>query len=508
MRTKFTGGKIYLGQGRFAESIDVVDGRIVPSAEEADQVVDLQGATVIPGLNDAHLHLLSLGSALSMLDLRAARSVEELIEIAGSAPPEQSLIEGRGWNQDYFSVHRLPSMQELDSISPDRPLFLTRVCGHIALVNSKALQLAGIDAQTPDPQGGRFVRDEKGDFTGEIQENALHYVRERLPSRTVQEMKQAILSAIDHVLAQGVTSVQSNDISDDNYTWLWPLFREIKDLRALRIHEQLTLTCRESLEALCREREHPAYDSRLSLGPIKVFKDGSLGGRTALLKEDYRDAPATKGVRTYEQGAFITLCRQADALGVPMICHAIGDQAIEEVLDAYREVRPVHTGGIVHCQITGAELLEQLMKEKPMLYVQPVFLSYDMHIAYERVGEKAKTSYAFASLYRAGVPLALSTDAPVEDSHPFENIYCAVTRKDLSGSAQAFCPEEGMRITEAIDAYTYGSALVQGKAHEKGLLLPGYLADFVVLDRDIFTVDAEQIRNIKPLAVYIDGKKV
>lgn len=508
MRTRFFGGKIYLGQGRFTDQFDVMDGRVVRTRGTADVVYDLQGATVIPGLNDSHLHLLSLGQALQSLNLSAARSVEELLAITRSAPRKAALIEGRGWNQDLFKEKRLPTLQELDDICPERPLFLSRTCGHIALVNSRALRLAGIAPETADLKDGRFVRDQNGHLTGEIQESAVQYVRERLPGKTPEESKQAILLAIDHVLRQGVTSVQSNDITDENHTWLWPMFKELKPLRALRIHEQLTLTTDKSLEALTVEKGDPVYDHQLSLGPIKVFKDGSLGGRTALLKEEYQDDPGNHGIDTYGQAAFIALCKKADALGVPLICHAIGDQAIAEVLAAYRQAKPVLPGGIVHCQITGEELLEELIVDQPMIYYQPIFLSNDMHIARARVGEKADTSYAFSTLYRAGVPVGFGTDAPVEDSAPFQNIYCAVTRRDLSGNSEVFNAHECMRVEEAIDAYTFGSASLQNMSHEKGLLLPGYLADFVVLDQDIFTIEAEAIKEIKAAAVYIAGNKV
>lgn len=525
MRTRFFGGKVYLGEGRFAESFVVEDDKFLLTEDDTgfDEEIDLKGRTVIPGLNDSHLHMNQMGQHLRRVNLNVARSIDDVLQLTrefiSEHPPKNGFIYGRGWNQDYFTSgeERLLTKEDLDTITTEYPLMLERVCGHITTLNTKALEYVGITKDTVI-DGGEIRLGEDGEPNGILTENALNYAREFIPKETEEEVKEQLMAAMDRALSMGITSVGSADYYIDTYEMLAPMLRDLYRHRehSLRYDPQFNFHQMDLLKDYYERfyTEEGAYDDYYSKGTLKLFKDGSLGGRTALMREVYHDDPSTSGVAALTRAEVIEFLQFCEDHDMRMIVHCIGDGAVEELIRVYTEVAAEgnpNRHGIVHCQITDEDQLQRIAQANITVYYQPVFLEYDILITEERVGKKlASTSYAFKTMQELAPHLvSYGTDAPVEDFNPFENIYHAVTRQRKDGTPEeGFYPEEKVSVERAIDAYTMGSAYATGHEDVKGRIESGYFADFVILDKDIFSCDPFEIKDIMPLATYVGGKKV
>ena len=532
----FYNGKIYVEKGTFAEAVFVEDGVIRAvgnvkdvrefSGSDVDEV-DLEGKTVIPGLNDSHMHLLMVGMLLSTADIVGVSSIDEMIERVKDFMKQnpdacRNGILSMGWNQDFFAEKRLPLRADLDRISTDIPIVLRRVCGHVAVVNSKVIEILGWDEQIPEIEGGTVEVDENGKPNGIVTENAGDVVMAVIPKPTYEDNKRAFLKAADYALAHGITSVQSNDVEnatlsmDDTFRMIHEIYDEKQT--ALRYRHQVCFHSVKAFERYIKDGEfkHGIYRDRdrLDLGPLKLFKDGSLGGRTATMRHEYLDDPGNFGVETLTDEEMRGFCKLADEAGIQVVTHVIGDKAIEDVIGNYEEVigagENVHRNALVHCQITDRPMLERIAKSDILVMYQPIFLDYDMHAVISRCGEElSSTSYAFKTLADMGVHISYGTDSPVENCNPFPNIYSAVTRKDKNGWPEnGFYGAECVPVEMAIDAYTLGSAYNEFKEKRKGRIKAGYLADMVVLDRDIFMCDPMEIRKILPIMTIVDGEIV
>ncbi|MDO5713394.1 MAG: amidohydrolase [Tissierellia bacterium] len=529
VKTLYTDGKFYVEKDYFVEGILVEGDKIIAIGSKkdleknADTIVSLEGNTVIPGINDSHLHLWHTGNALKQVDLTQAKSIEEVIEITKEFIKEHDLkdgqlVFGRGWNQDYFTdEQRLLERKDLDRISTDLPIILDRVCVHVTALNSKALELLNIP-EGKVVEGGEIRLDENGEYSGIFTENAFAYAHTIVPQETKAEAKEKFLAAIQYAKENGITSVQACDYMGPGYELYFDILKEIykEEGEKLRYYPQFNFQtlegAKEYIETYYSQEE--LYDDTFQRGCWKLFKDGTLGARTALMRKPYHDDPSTKGVYAISDEDLEEMCAYAEDKGVRIVTHAIGDGAIQSMIDAYskamKEGNPLRHG-IVHCQITDRKQLEDIAEKNITVLFQPIFLQYDIMMIENRVGkELAKTSYAFKTLYEMNHNLtSLSTDSPVEDLNPFPNIYCAVNRKRFNGFPEGgYYPEECLTVEEAIDNYTIGSAYSQGMEDRLGRLKEGYYADFIVLDRDIFTIDPMDIINIKPLATYIGGEKV
>lgn len=529
MKTILKNAKIYVDKGIFQESMLVEDGIIREvgtneyiSGFEADKVIDLDGKTVLPGLNDSHMHLLSIGEAMSLCDLTQCGSIDNIIDVSRqflSENTELDVLIGRGWNQDNFTEgeKRIMTRFDLDKISTDIPIVTKRVCEHVASLNSKALEMLGID-ETTAIDGGEIITGSDGKPNGILTENAIALANPLIPEKTDADMEKTFSDAADYAVSVGLTSVQSNDVSNDNCEDVFRMLHNVYNSHKtkLRYDVQFHFLDAESLNRyLQTEFRTGTYDGKfLSKGALKLFKDGSLGGRTALMLNDYIDEPGTIGVDTLDDKQFDELCDIATSHGIRVITHAIGDGAIESVINAYEKTMNRSENknnflrhGIVHCQITNEEQLKRIADLNIAVMYQPIFLDYDTKILEQRVGkELSSTSYAFGTLNRLCAPISFGTDAPVEDCNPFPNIYCAVTRQRLDGTpAGGYNPAEKLCVEEAIDIYTIGSAYNEMKENFKGRLYKGYAADLIVLDKDIFTVDLEDIKNIRVNMTMIDG---
>jgi len=532
MKKLFVNGKFYVEDGVFAEAVLVDGNKFAKVGTEAEvceaagdaEVIDCGGRTVIPGINDSHCHGLFSAKSLSYVPLLGSRSIEDVIQRGReflAKHPNAKALRGMGWNVVDFveGEQRNLCAADLDKISTEIPITFNRACGHMIVANTKAMELAGVDENTVSPEGGAIERDENGQATGRFLENANALFYAVVPEPGLDETVENFSELMKHANECGITSIQSNDIGlfDNEYAAYFDALHGLHDAGKLtvRFHGQNKFETPEDFEEfVLKERKDPRYDDVLSFGPLKLLKDGSIGGHSALMREPYLDKPDTKGVevRTDEElGAFY---RKADELGVQVVVHCIGDGAIEHTLSEIEKV--LHDGknplrhGIIHCQIMDKELMARIKKDDVLSLGQPIFLHSDLHALATRIPvELARTSNAYRSMMEMGIPQSFGTDAPVEDINPFPCIYCAVVRKDLRGlPEEGYFPEEALTVAEAIDCYTIGSAYAQFMEDRKGRIKEGYLADLAVLDTDIFTCDPAAIKDIKSVMTVMDGNIV
>ena len=517
----FYNGVIHTMNGKEVVSALAVEGgliRAVGGDEEIlklqtshTELVDLQQKLMIPGFNDSHLHLLGYGLNKRRLNLAGCSSVADMIERGRdylAQNPAGGPVLGRGWNQDHFQHPAFPQRQDLDAISSEQPLIFYRVCGHIAVINSPALEYFGIGPATKCPEGGSFDLQ-----SGLFCENALDLLD--LPAPGPAEIKVLIKEAAADLLKQGITSAQSDDFGYAAWRDVVRAYSELAQANELpiRIYQQCLFNKIEDISHFLHETSQYAPDQAFyRLGPIKLLSDGALGARTAYLTRPYHDDPSTQGIACFTQAELddiVALCQQN---GRATAIHCIGDGAAYRAAASIAKARQAGGAGlrhgIVHCQISDKSLLLKMQELELVAYIQPIFLDYDIHIVEQRVGAAlARTSYQFKALHDLGVPLALGSDCPVEPFDPLPNIYCAVTRQDLRGFPPGgFNAEQALSVQEAVAAYTSGSAYCSYEENIKGRLTPGFYADMTVLDRDIFCINQHEIKNVCILMTVVAGK--
>jgi predicted amidohydrolase YtcJ len=512
----------------YAEALAIKGGKVVAVGSTKSilswkghrtTVIDLKGHFVLPGFNDAHLHLVSGGFEKLNVDLVGTKSLVEMqqriADRVKTAEPGEWL-RGRGWDHTTWPGQKLPTREDLDAVTRGHPAIFTRVDGHICVVNTAALAAAGITELTAEPQGGKIDHDEQGQPTGILREGARDVVDQVIPKVTVAERRKAIELVLAEAAKWGLTSIQDNSSWEDFLVYE-DLEREGK--LTVRITEWLAFD--DPLETLEREREHhPANDPLLRTGMLKGFMDGSLGSRTAALLAPYADDPKNSGLLQYDQMTLNHLTRERLAAGFQIGFHAIGDRGVEMALAAFAdgvEYAKKQTSGRVptdrrlrveHAQVTTWEQIDRFAQLGLVASMQPNHLLTDMNWARNRLGtQRAASSYAWGSFLNAGVPLAFGTDFPVEPLTPFRGLYAAITRKNEAGTEEYF-PEERLTMDEAIEAYTTGAAFAEFAEKTKGQLVPGEWADLVVLDRDITQIPAEQILDSKVLRTVVGGKTV
>ena len=527
----FYNGHFYTGPGYAASVLWAQGGRIralggpelLAAAPPELPRTDLGGGWALPGFNDSHLHLLDVGRGLASVDLFGASGPADIgarcaaFVRAHAVPPGQAVY-GNGWNQDLFAgPHALPTRADLDAAVPDHPLLLDRVCGHIMLCNTAALRAAGITSQTPDPPGGGIDRGPGGEPNGLLRDNAVALVRPLLPAETPAACAGRWRAALAHAAAHGLTSVQTCDVRSRDWPTVLAALEELdaQDALPLRLTLQCAMDTPADLQALWDAGYRPgAHGKRWKIGPLKLFLDGSLGARTAWLRGGYADAPGAHGLCCLPMAEALALARKADAAGMQVVAHAIGDGAMEEMLDIIETLNAPRGGanplrhGVVHCQVTAPGQWDRLAALGAGALVQPIFLDYDHTIVTVRCGAAlAGTSYAFGDAVRRGLPVSYGTDAPVESLDPLRNLYAAVTRRPLSGGAP-WQPQQAVTRAQALFCYTQGSAWQEFAEAEKGRLAPGFLADFTVLDRDYFTVPEADIPRLRVQATVTGGQVV
>lgn len=526
MKLLLKNGKIYQKRNLFTDALYMENGYIISSGSKAlleentlkpSEIMDLDGKTVVPGFNDAHLHFYQAGVALSTVNLYGSASIEEMITRSQAFLEKQEknlkTLIGRGFNQDYFTEKRLPTRADLDRISRDIPIVFTRTCSHLAVVNSAALEKLNLSTPLPSIEGGQIDAASDGLPNGIFRENAIRLLDVLYEEESIDSALFHIRAAAEKALSYGITSAQVNDIWLDNpeAEVVEEAYRRYAEENpSIRIYHQVyakdVKTFSKRLESGFDRNESPF----LKYGLLKMFADGSLGARTAYLRKPYADDPSTRGIPTMSQELLESMIRTAEDHGIQTAIHVIGDGALERVLDAYEKViqdnRNRH--GLIHVQITDQNLLERIRKLNLMVYAQPIFLHYDLHIVEDRVGKRlADSSYAFGTMENLGIRVAYSSDAPIENFQVMENLHCAVNRQDLT-----LFPPEGYNMKEAVDRYTAldnitaNSAYMSFEENRKGSLLPGYYADLVILEEPYFDVPADRIKDIKVLMTIVSGQ--
>lgn len=466
-------------------------------------------STIFPGFNDAHTHLGAAGRMKLSLDLTGVKSLEEMLAKTQAYAGKTAAghwITGGNWDQTLWAEKRLPTRQDLDKVTEGHPAFLERVDGHIAIANSAALAAAHITGKTRAPQGGAIDRDAAGKPTGILRESAKALVTKLIPPPSEEERRKADELAVSDALAHGVTSVQ--DFSD------WQDFLVFEEMEKegkldLRITEWLPF--KDPLAKLRAMRaHHDAHDPMLHTGMLKGFLDGSLGSRTAALKAPYADDPGNTGLPQYTQAQLNRMALERARAGFQMGFHAIGDKAVAMALDAYALLPGVKKARdrIEHAQVVDAAEIRRFAQLGVIASMQPNHLLTDMNWAEARLGPKrAAYSYAWKKFLDAGVPLAFGTDYPVEPITPFRGLYAAVTRMNVAGT-KSYYPENKVTRGQALYAYTQGSAYAEFAEKQKGRLEPGYDADFVLLNMDIYKVGAPAIVYTDVLGTYVGGREV
>jgi predicted amidohydrolase YtcJ len=484
------------------------DATVLRLKQQGTRVVDLKGAFVMPGFNDAHVHLASAGQTKLGVDLNGCSGLPDMLSRVGAAAkqalPGQWLL-GGGWDHTLWANQTLPTRQDLDRVSGGHPALFIRVDGHIAVANSAALGISGVTGQTPNPAGGQFDHDGSGNLTGIVRESpALDLVQSHIPPPGPELRRRAILLALKDAAAHGVTSIQ--DYSDwEDFLVYQQLERE--GLLTVRISEWLSFD--DPVDLLLKHKAaQPADDRMLHTGMLKGFMDGSLGSRTAALLSPYADDPANSGLPRYEQTRLNAMTKERAAAGFQIGFHAIGDRAVEMALNALANSGPAMRNRIEHSQVVEPQDIPRFKALGIVASMQPSHLLTDMNWAGSRLGpQRVRFAYAWKAFLDAGVPLAFGTDYPVEPITPFRGVYAGVTRSNEAGNKSYF-PRDKLQIGEVLYAYTQGSAYAEFSDLYKGRLAPGYVADFVVLDRDLTAIPAGEILKTRVLQTVVEGRTV
>jgi predicted amidohydrolase YtcJ len=523
-----TNAKIWTGDKAHpaAQSVAVIGDRIVAVGSDSDveilrgtgtKTIDAAGKLLVPGFNDAHVHFVDGGLQLDSVQLNDATGTDEFVRRVreqAQKTPKGEWIKGGDWDETKWTPAKLPTKELIDGVTPDNPVFLSRYDGHSALANSSALRLAGITPQTPDPPGGAIVRDAQGNPTGDLKDAAMDIVFKVIPPLTHEQRLRAVRRALEYAASLGVTSVQHMNpdyadvavyaelLQNDELTtriYAAPLIDQVEDQVKIGIR-------------------HAFGGPYLRIGAVKAFADGSLGSRTAYFFEPYSDEPGNRGLLG-EGMQPLSLMRdrmmKADAAALQICTHAIGDQAISTVLDLYTDVVRSHHGmerrlRIEHAQHMAEKDFARFAQLDVIASVQPYQAIDDGRWAESYIGhDRATRTYAFRTFLNHGVHLAFGTDWDVAPLNPLLTIYAAVTRATLDGkNPNGWFPEQKLTVSEAVEAYTAGSAYAEFQDKDKGSITPGKLADMVLLSDDIFTIDPAKIRDVKVMKTVVGGRLI
>ena len=485
------------------------------------EVIDAGGKLVLPGFNDAHVHFLGGGFQLSSVNLRDANTPGEFAErirVFAAKLPAGRWVTGGDWDHERWPEINgkapLPTKELIDRVTPNTPVFVSRLDGHMALANSLTLKLAGITKETLDPEGGLIVRDPStGEPTGVLKDAAMSFVWKVIPESTFDEKLAAARAATEHAASLGVTSVQ--DMSAGSDVGVYQTLLAQGQLKT-RIYAISPLPAWERL-ARTGVRAHFGSDM-LRVGGLKGFADGSLGSTTAFFYEPYSDAPDNRGLagdEMFPEGAMLERVRQADRAGLHVMIHAIGDRANDQILSLFAKVTRENGARdrrfrIEHAQHLRREDIPRFAAEKVIASMQPYHAIDDGRWAEKRIGsQRAKTTYAFRSLLDHGATLAFGTDWTVAPLDPMLSVYAAVTRRTLDGkNPTGWVAEQKISVEEAVRIYTVGSAYAEFQEQAKGTIAPRKLADIVMLSGDIFTIDPREIEKVKVVLTIMDGRIV
>ena len=506
----------------WAEACAIKDGkfldvgsneRIKKYIGENTEIIDLKGRLVLPGFNDAHVHFSEGGFYLLGIDLRDAKDEREFAERIKKEVQrlkKGEWILGGNWDHEAWPSKKYPAKELIDEFTKENPVFVQRLDGHVGLANSLALKLAGIDKNTPNPQGGEIVKDPKtGEPTGILKDTAQQLIYNVIPLPSKEKRLKAIKTAIRHANSLGITSIQDNSSQED-----FEIYQELlkRGELSLRINVWRGVEYFKNFKKIgiisCFGND------MLRIGTIKIFVDGSMGAGTALFFEPYTDDPTTCGLAIYKEKELYELVKEIDKAGLQIAAHAIGDKANHWILNAFEKAlkengRKGARHRVEHAQVVLPEDLKRFKKLGIIASIQPSHCIDDMRWAEKRIGERVKNAYLFNSFVNNGVKLAFGTDWPVEPLNPMQGIYAAVTREYPEGGPEnGWFPEEKITLEQAIEFYTLGSAYAEFQEKIKGSIEKGKLADLVVLDRNIFKIPKREILKTKVDYTILNGKIV
>jgi hypothetical protein len=509
-----------------AQAVAILGDRIVAVGSSADidawrgpntHVIDAGGKLLLPGFNDAHVHFVSGGMQLTNVQLKDASSPQEFARRIGERAKltaKGEWILGGNWDETKWNPPNMPTKELIDAVTADTPVFVSRYDGHMGLANSVALRLAGITAKTPDPPGGTVVRDAEGNPTGALKDAATDYIDKVIPPLSHDQRLKIVVRALAYAASVGVTSVQHLVASYDDIAVYSELLQ--RDELTTRIYAAPSITQVDDLAKLGIGRAFGG--PYLRIGALKAFADGSLGSGTAYFYAPFLNQGTNRGLLSDEMHP-ISLMRdrymKADAAGLQICTHAIGDEGISTILDLYSEVIKAHGEAdrrlrIEHAQHMAAKDFERFAQLHVIASVQPYHAIDDGRFAEAHIGhDRASRTYAFRTFLDHGVRLAFGTDWEVAPLDPLLTVYAAVTRATLDGkNPKGWFPEQKLSVAEAIEAYTVGSAYAEFQEKVKGSITPGKLADMVLLSDDIFSIVPEKIRDVRVLQTFVGGRLV
>ena len=480
-----------------------------PDAEQ----IDGGGMSVLPGLTDAHAHLYSQGYLSITLDLTGTPSVEDAVAAIGAFAeenPRAEWIRGRGWNQVLWPVQEFPAAADIDEVVSDRPVWLERIDGHAGWANSAALEIAGIDEDTPDPIGGLIIRDDNGRATGVLIDNAMDLVDRRVPVPDRDDIREAYLEAVSSLVALGMTGMHDAgaDISEMEVL----MSMADNDELDMRVYVMIS-DSGPNLDAIARPIIAYGND-RVDIRSVKLYSDGALGSRGAAMIEPYSDDAENRGLPFYTQDELDAFVIKANDMGFQVGIHAIGDLGNRMALDAFERAQdgqpsPLRNR-VEHAQIITLEDIPRFAELGVIASMQPIHATSDMNMAEDRVGpDRIQGGYAWRRLLDTGAVIASGSDFPVERPSPFWGLYAAVTRQDRGGMPEGgWYADQTLTRAEALHSFTLGAAYAAHQEDRLGSLEPGKWADFIIVDRDYFEIPADQIDDIVVLETWVGGERV
>lgn len=521
------GGTIYTleDEGATVEAIFTEGDRIVQTGdkklleeafnERITDRVDLKGGTMYPGFVDSHIHLIGHGEKLIRLDLSRMKSKEEVLaavkDYSRNCTKGEWII-GEGWNENLWSRPEIIHLRELDEINSENPIMLKRICRHAMIVNTKALELAGISEETDSPPGGVIEKDLEAGLTGLLKDTAQDFVQAAVPMVSEEYLQKAMRAAINDLYQLGITGVHTEDLHYyGGFHRTYKTFKKVIEEEG-NIFRSHLLVHHEVIDDMVNVGGgFSSGNEWIEFGAMKIFADGALGGRTALLSHPYHDAPETNGVAIFSQEELNALVAKARSYNLPVAVHAIGDLAFEYVLNAI-EAHPLADSGrdrLIHAQILRQDLIDRAKKLPVILDIQPVFLASDFPWVIDRVGSsKMDYCYAWKTLINEGFHCAGGSDAPIELPNPLFGIHAAVTRMDRNDpKGIVYGKEQALSVYDAVCLFTKGSAYAACHEHDRGMIREGFLADFTVFDRDIFGIPSSEI-PVVPVKMTVIGAEI
>ena len=483
--------------------------------EQADNLIDGDGQTLIPGLIDAHGHILSYGLSLLRVDLVATETEQDAVQrVVDFAKGKEQLewIQGRGWNQVLWDSNEFPSAASLDAAFPDKPVWLSRVDGHAGWANSAAMKLAGVDARTEDPDGGQIIRDKDGNPTGVFIDNAENLIQSAISPLNTEEIKSALSTAMLALAKHGLTSVHDAGAGSS----VIDAYKQLLDGGPLPIRVNVMLSARDNFyEQRLAEGHYRSADDTLTINSVKIAADGALGSRGAAMIDDYSDQSGHTGLLLNNPERLEYFMRAAMNAGFQVNTHAIGDNANKVVLDNYEQLIAETSSRdlrhrVEHAQILRYEDILRFAELGVIPSMQATHATSDKNMAVDRIGDvRIQGAYAWRKLIDAGALIANGSDFPVESPNPFFGLHAAITRQDKNNQPPGgWLPEEKMTAIEAFASFTIDAAYSGHQEKLLGTLEPGKKADFIILDRDLFVIDETEIWEIEVEETWVDGQRI